>query len=124
MLDWIKIEGYDNKLSYIGNVKKGVNLPNIGETVLFCRPSYVNKKRDMYISGEIEEGKFGLDLYYSKGDSREIFDGLMWARFNKPYTENNTRYDLAYKDEKGYDFSKNHPKFVLILLKLKVKLLN
>lgn len=113
-LEWNTINGIDNKLNYRGNIEKGVKLPNIGETVLFCAPSYADEKNDLYISGEIQEREHGLNIVYPTGMYGSVIDGIKWARFNMPYTKNNTGYGLAYKDETGKDFSQNHPNIIQV----------
>ena len=96
MLDWNEIIGINKDMNYMGNVENGVVLPELGEEILFCRPSYRDDTQDIYFSGHIFESKYGLELTNSSiGGTEMVIDGIRWARFNKPETENNIGYDFV-----------------------------
>lgn len=113
MLEWKEIQGMKEKVNYIGNRESGVNLPELNEEVLFCRSSYRDKTKDIYFSGYIEEDRYGLKLVNSiSGGVESVVDGIKWARFNKPETQNNKRYGIAYLDEHGNGFLKDIPNII------------
>lgn len=113
MLEWKEIQGMKEKVNYIGQKKYGVDLPELNEEVLFCRSSYRDKTKDIYFSGYIYEGDFGLQLVNSIVEGIEpVVDGIKWARFNKPETQNNKRYGIAYLDEYGKGFLKDIPNII------------
>lgn len=113
MLEWKEIQGMKEKVNYIGNSESGVNLPELNEEVLFCRSSYRDKTKDIYFSGYIEEDRYGLKLVNSiSGGVESVVDGIKWVRFNKPETQNNKRYRIAYLDEHGNGFLKDIPNII------------
>lgn len=113
MLEWKEIQGINEKLNHIGNIKCGVNLPELNEEVLFCRSNYRDKTKDIYFSGYIDEDRYGLNLVNSiTGGVESVVDGIKWARFNKPETQNNKRYAVAYLDEYGKGFLKDIPNII------------
>lgn len=88
-------------------------MPELNEEVLFCRPSYRDKTKDIYFSGYIYESSYNLQLVNSiVGGVEPVVDGIKWARFNKPETQNNKRYAVAYLDEYGKSFLKDIPNIV------------
>ena len=113
MLEWKEVHGMNEKLNHVGNIKCGVNLPELNEEVLFCRSSYRDNTKDIYFSGYIYEGRYGLTLVnLISGGVDSVVDGIKWARFNKPETQNNKRYAVAYLDEYGKGFLKDIPNIV------------
>lgn len=46
------------------------------------------------------------------GGIEPVIDGIKWARFNKPETQNNKRYGIAYLDEYGNGFSDGIPNII------------
>ena len=115
MLEWNEIKGINNDMNYMGNVENGVILPELEEEVLFCMPNYKHKDRDMFFSGYIDEDRSGLSLVdLSSCGETSIRNGVKWARFNKPETENNIEYAIAYLDENDNGFKKDIPNIVKI----------
>ena len=113
MLDWKEIKGLKKDINYRGQKEYGVDLPELNEEVLFCRPGYRDKTTDIYFSGYIYEGDYNLQLVNSiVGGVEPVVDGIRWARFNKPETQNNKIYCIAYLDEYGNGFSKRIPNIV------------
>lgn len=113
MLEWKEIQGMNEKLDHTGNIKFGVDLPELNEEVLFCRSNYRDKTNDIYFSGYIDEDRYGLKLVNSiTGGVESVADGIKWARFNKPETQNNKRYGIAYLDEHGKGFLKDIPNII------------
>lgn len=116
-MKWVEVKGLKEGFNYFGQTNNGVKLPDLGEEVLFCRPSYQNKKVDCYFNGVIEERVNGLVLYNKVTCSYDtLVDGIKWARFNKPNTENNIGYALAYKDVNGNNYLGNVPCMIEIVL--------
>lgn len=116
-MKWNKIEGFDKKLNYRGNIEKGVCLPKLNEEVLFCRPSYNDPKKDIYFSGYIYEGNYGLVLVNSVFNGIESFDECYtWTRFERPKTKNNIGYAIAYTDKNGEGFIENIPYIKIVNL--------
>ena len=111
MLEWNEINGFCTNLNYRGNVI----LPNLDEEVLVCRPDFNKGTRDIYVNAVFKEDLRGLRLYdlYSDGEM-SILNGLKWARINKPFTENNTGYAIAFKDKFGRNFNGDIPNIVVI----------
>lgn len=67
-------------------------------------------KKDMYFSGYIVEGRYGLKIVdLVNGEFIENINGIKWARFNKPKTVNNIGYAIAYLDEYGNGYTKDIP---------------
>ena len=115
MLDWNEIIGINKDMNYMGNVENGVILPELDEEVIFCRHGYRDDTQDIYFSGCIFESKYGLELTNSCINGTEmVADGIKWARFNKPETENNIGYAIAYLDENDNGFKKDIPNIVKI----------
>lgn len=115
MLEWKEINGIHNEMSYFGNKNIGVNLPELNEKVLFCLPSYHDNAKDIYFSGYFCERCEGIYLINQVTEGAErIRDGILWARFNEPKTENNVGYAIAYLDEKGENFKGNIPNIVQV----------
>lgn len=113
MLDWKEIQGLKKDINYRGQKEYGVDLPELNEEVLFCRPDYRDKAKDIYFSGYIYEGRYNLQLVNSiVGGIEPVVDGIKWARLNKPETQNNKIYCIAYLDEYGNGFSKEIPNIV------------
>lgn len=116
MLEWNEITRINNNMSYYGNQQNGVILPEEKEEVLFCRSCFYDDSKDMYFSGYIIDGRYGLKLVDSvTGGIIENLDGIKWARFNKPKTNNNVGYAIAYLDEQGKGYNKNIPNIVDVL---------
>lgn len=113
MLEWNEIIGIDNNMNYFGNRQNGVVLPEINEEVLFCRSCFYDESKDMYFSGYIIEERYGL-IIVDAATSGTINDlnGIKWARFNKPKTNNNVGYAIAYLDNHGNDYISNIPYIV------------
>lgn len=85
MLEWKEIQGINEKLSHLGNINYGVDLPELNEEILICRSNYRDETRDIYFSGYICEDKYGLKLVNSiSGGIESVVDGVKWARFNRP----------------------------------------
>lgn len=113
MLEWKEIQGMKEKINYVGQKEYGVDLPELNEEVLFCRSNYRDETKDIYFSGYICEDKYGLKLVNSiLGGTESVVDGIKWARFNKPETQNNKRYGIAYLDEYGKGFLKDIPNMI------------
>ena len=116
MLEWNEIIGIDNNMNYYGNQQNGVVLPEENEEVLFCRSCFYDKSKDMYFSGYIIEGRYGLSLVNAvTGGIIDDLNGIKWARFNKPKTNNNVGYAIAYLDEYGNGYIGNTPNIVDVL---------
>ena len=115
MLDWKIIKGINNKMNYYGNVENGVELPELNEEVLFCRTNYADDKKDIYFAGYIYSGDYGLELVNPiVGGVEMLTDGVKWARFNKPETDNNIGYAIAYIDENGNNFVQDVPNIIAV----------
>lgn len=116
MLEWNEIVGINNNVNYQGNQKNGVILPEENEEVLFCRSCFYDDSKDMYFSGYIYEGQYGLVLVdLTSGGMMNTLEGIKWARFNKPKTNNNVGYAIAYLDKQGRGYTKNIPNIVDVL---------
>ena len=116
MLEWNEIIGIDNNMNYFGNRQNGVVLPEINEEVLFCRSCFYDEDKDMYFSGYIIEGRYCLCLVNSvTGGFIYNLNGIKWARFNKPKTNNNVGYAIAYLDEYGNGCIGNTPNIIDVL---------
>ena len=90
-----------------------MELPDLNEEVLICKPSYRDKTKDIYFSGYFYEDRYGLILINTiSGSADSVVDGIKWARFNKPETQNNKRYAIAYLDEYGKGFLKDIPNII------------
>ena len=116
MLEWNEIIGIDNNMNYFGNRQNGVVLPEINEEVLFCRPCFYDEYKDMYFSGYIIEERYGLSIVdaATSGTINDL-NGIKWARFNKPKTNNNVGYAIAYLDEHGNGYIRNIPNIIDVL---------
>ena len=113
MLEWNEIIGIDNNMNYFGNLQNGVVLPEENEEVLFCRPCFYDESKDMYFSGYIIQGRYGLCLVNSvTGGIIDNLNGIKWARFNKPKTINNVGYAIAYLDDHGNGYIDNIPNII------------
>ena len=113
MLKWNEIIGIDNNMNYFGNRQNGVILPEENEEVLFCRSCFYDESKDMYFSGYIIERRYGLCLVNSvTGGFIYNLNGIKWARFNKPKTNNNVGYAIAYLDEHGNGYIDNIPNII------------
>lgn len=116
MLEWNEIIGIDNNMNYFGNRKNGVVLPEINEEVLFCHSCFYDESKDMYFSGYIIEGRYGLSLVDTvTSGTIDDLNGIKWARFNKPKTNNNVGYAIAYLDEHGNGYIRNIPYIIDVL---------
>ena len=116
MLEWNEIIGIDNNMNYFGNRQNGVVLPEMNEEVLFCRSCFYDESKDMYFSGYITEGRYGLILVNNiTGGTIDDLNGIKWARFNKPKTNNNVGYAIAYLDEYGNGCIGNTPNIIDVL---------
>lgn len=112
MLEWFKIENYNSNLMYRANVENGVKLPELEEEVLFCGKAYTDESKDLYFSGRLRENARGCYVVWPKGDISDKLNGLYWAKFNRPFTENNTRFCIAYLDEDGHGFNNKYPNII------------
>lgn len=116
MLEWNEIIGIDNNMSYCGNHRNGVVLPEENEEVLFYRSCFYDETKDMYFSGYITEGRYSLIIINSvTGGIINDLNGIKWARFNKPKTNNNVGYAIAYLDEYGNGYINNIPNIIDVL---------
>lgn len=109
-MEWFEIKGYNKKMNHYGNMEEGVNLPKIKEEVLFCTQSYYDDSEDIYFSGYIKEGIYGLSIINNVVNGGQIVvDGIKWARFTKPETNNNIGYAIACCDIDGRNFKNDIP---------------
>lgn len=115
LLSWKEVKGINNNMNHRGNIDNGVLLPKLNEEVLFCRKSFDNPIRDIYFSGFVYETGSSINVYNSvMGTVETVVDGLKWTRFNKPETNNNIGYAIAYLNENGNNFMPNVPNIVCI----------
>lgn len=112
MLEWFKIENFNSNWIHHANVENGVKLPELDEEVLFCGKRYFDESKDLYFSGWLREDARGCYVVWPRGDSSRELNGLYWARFNRPFTENNTRFCIAYLDEDGHGFNNKYPNII------------
>lgn len=113
MLDWKEIKGIKKGINYKGHKEYRVDLPELNEEVLFCRPSYRDETKNIYFSGYIYEDNYGLQLVNSiVGGIEPVANGIKWTRFNKPETKNNVKYGIAYLNEYGNGFLKDIPNII------------
>lgn len=85
MLKWHEIQGLQVKKGYQANIGNGVDLPRLGETVLICRASCEENKRNTYFSAHIAEEDNRISLVNEIYNSMtSLSNGLKWAEFNQP----------------------------------------
>lgn len=112
-MKWNKITNINKKMNYSGNITNGVKLPELGKLVLLYYKNNYNK--DCYVGAYLIEGNFGLKFVLPDGSVKEDINNTMWSYFDLPFTDNNTGYALAYKDELGNNFMDNIPNIVEII---------
>ena len=112
MLEWFKIENMNNDWTHRANIENGVKLPKLKEEVLFCGKRYFEESKDLYFSGWLNEDEHGCYVVWPRGDIDHNLNGLYWARFNRPFTENNKRFCIAYLDENGEGFNNKYPNII------------
>lgn len=96
-MEWYTIGAIDRNLSYYGNRNNGACLPDLDEEVLFCTESFNQQGKDIYFVGKLVEknGWLCIESGVLPG-TLDLTSTTAWARFNKPWTKNNTKLAVAF----------------------------